>query len=230
MKESIIKGVIGLTLTYLTSAQTLDETQIGDYVLKGPFPTEECRRCQDHFNNSYYCLNTFVPEGGTCCPFPIVDPNDPVPVPDLIAQIDTKCVETIQLNQRCSHDLHATAVGTPEALAQRAYGLQGYYVCYNEEPQCGGTSVLEIAVPNTEEVSDDGWREEIFKWSFQELKPDFRFCNWQIKVKNYNANSLANDEKFAGYTAKVNITTNSQAQAELVATTNKQFDMGFDGT
>ena len=84
--------------------------------MKGPFATEECRRCQDHFNNSYYCLNTFVPEGGTCCPFPIVDPNDPEPVPDLIAQIDTKCVETIQLNQKCSHDLHATAVGTPEAV------------------------------------------------------------------------------------------------------------------
>ena len=33
------------------------------------FPTNECRRCLDHFTNSYFCASKINPKGA-CCPFP----------------------------------------------------------------------------------------------------------------------------------------------------------------
>ena len=36
--------------------------------LDKPRAMNQCRRCLDHFNNSYYCASTI--NQGTCCPFP----------------------------------------------------------------------------------------------------------------------------------------------------------------
>ena len=129
--------LVKVLLIFLASVQIATGQRIK---LSGPFETEECRRCVDHFYNSYYCTSAFS-NTGTCCPYP----TEKEGLPD---SIDTRCLHSIQLGQTCSHKLEAAAIGTSLAIDQRSFGIESYYVCYNEETQCGQQTVLEISIPS----------------------------------------------------------------------------------
>ena len=71
----------------------------------------ECRRCLDHFANSYYCTNLLDPtNSGACCPFP-----ENVSA-DLRNQIEPFCIDSPQFGQQCSHRLEASAIATEKAI------------------------------------------------------------------------------------------------------------------
>ena len=90
-----------IVLTTSTIAQTLS----GSYVIKTAFPTYECRRCLDHFSNSYYCADQDSEQFGACCPLP-----DSATALDKIT--DPMCLHTDQLGQTCSHRVQAEVIGT----------------------------------------------------------------------------------------------------------------------
>ena len=60
--------------------------------------------CLDHFKKSYYCTSELALQGA-CCAFPDT-------VVGLTKLLNPMCVESSQLGQKCSHTLHANAIGT----------------------------------------------------------------------------------------------------------------------
>lgn len=66
--KSMIK--VTVLLVFFLADQVVEKVRGADRIsLVGTFNTNQCRRCLDHFSNSYYCATTAEPVGA-CCPFP----------------------------------------------------------------------------------------------------------------------------------------------------------------
>ena len=166
MKSMIKEATTVLLLVFFLADQVVEKVRGADRIsLVGTFNTNQCRRCLDHFNNSYYCATTAEPVGA-CCPFPKEGASLP-------KQINPVCIHSAQLGQTCSHRLEADAIGTSREELQREISIASYLVCKQDTTRCGGTSVLQIAAPVVDEHNEhDDSVEAEFEWKFKDMKPD----------------------------------------------------------
>ena len=80
---------LGLLIAILVLQFITHEVIAGSITLTGTFKTDECRRCLDHFRNSYYCSSD-IELLGSCCPFPTRNSN-------IFEQVSPLCVQSEQL-------------------------------------------------------------------------------------------------------------------------------------
>ena len=101
--------------------------------------------------------------------------------------------------------------------------------------ECGDTAILEISVPpKTAEPSNEVLSSQ-FEWSFSEMQPMFAFCNWQFKVKGYEAHMSGEaDAPLAGHTVTIQVSSPSGSEEtegnsfEMVSAVDLQFDFKWD--